>query len=509
MSTDSLKTTRAIHADVVNPSQAIEMFDGITYSKGAAVLRMLESFVGEEAFQKGITKYLKEHALANASAQDFWNAIAAQSASAPVAEIMRSYVYQPGFPQVNVKMKGADKSAELTQYRQLKLGQDKKDPSIWLVPLVVRELVGPEKTHSEVTETTESWLLKKRTQEFASKFSHPLLVNAGGRGYYRTCYEPKHLQALQGSFQKLSPEEKIVLIGDCSSLVLPGDVPIEDLYNFVYKIKDETDPLILSDLVGFVDSPFDHVRENPPVLKAYERWAGHVLVPLKNKLDGWNQKPDDSQQTKMLRMSILGTLGTFAQDKPTIKEAFALFDKYVKDRSSINADLRGSVLSIVAFNGGKKEYDQLLQLYRSAKIPADAELALGYLDSFHQPELARRTIAMAMSKEVKLQEGLGMICGVTYNHYTRDLGWSYIKQHWNEIVHHFPENHLAALCGVANAFDTPEKEKEFKEWYAHHPIPFGKSRTARSLESMHIHVIYRQRYQKRIQNWVTAQAARS
>lgn len=510
MSTDSLKATRAIHADVLNAAQANEMFDGITYQKGASVLRMLESFVGEEAFQKGVSKYLKDHSFANATAADFWTAIAAESTGVPVAEIMRSYVYQPGFPQVNVKVSADNKQIDLSQYRQLRLGQDKNDPSLWLVPLLIRELSGSSGTQAGFAASKPiSRLFTKRSQDLPLNLSgKTILVNAGARGYYRTCYEAKQLKAVQDAFLQLSPEEKLGFIADCSALVLPGDIAVEDCYNIVHKIKDETDPLILADMIGFVAAPFNYVRDNPAMLKTYQHWARHMLMPLRTSLDGWNQKPADSQQTKSLRLAVLGMLGTMAQEPRTISEAFVMFEKYRKDRNSINPDVLNTVVSIVAFNGGKKEYDELLELYKTAQNPADSEMALGFLDSFHQPDLASRTIAMGMGPDVKLQEGLGMVCGIAYNHYTRDIGWAYIKQHWNELLKHFPEGHLRALCGLAGAYDTPEKEKEFKDWYASHPVPFGKSSTARSLESMHTRVLFRQRFADRICKWVSAQDAK-
>ncbi|HEY9715962.1 MAG TPA: M1 family metallopeptidase, partial [Trichormus sp.] len=98
LGTDGLKSTRAIHANVNNPAQAVEMFDNITYQKGAAVLRMLEKYVGPNIFQKGINKYLNAHQFDNATTEDFWSAIASCTVNVPVAEIMRTFIYQPGAP---------------------------------------------------------------------------------------------------------------------------------------------------------------------------------------------------------------------------------------------------------------------------------------------------------------------------------------------------------------------------------------------------------------------------
>lgn len=505
MNTDALKSSRAIHADVNNASQAVEMFDGITYQKGSAVLRMLELFVGESAFQKGISKYLRRHQFANAEAEDFWTAIARESNGAPVSEIMESFVFQPGYPQLNIKVLPQGKALEITQWRQLRLGRDFKDPSLWMVPLVVRDLNG-KNTGAESDESKQvSVLLKERKQKFDLDLGGKLpLLNAGGMGYYRSCYEPAYLKNLQRHFSDLSAPEKLTLISDCSSLVLPGDLPVENLYDFVNLLEFEDDPMVMNDLAGIVFKPHEFMLQKGQ--SEYAAFVQKIFLPLKAKVNGWQAKDSDSQQMRSLRSSVLEGLGTFGQDKKTVSEAFALFEKYKKDRSRVNPDLVNSMLSIVSFNGAAKEYDELVKLWKSAKNPADEDRALFTLSYFRQKELAAKTIAIAMSDQVKLQDGLSLLCSLASNPYTRDLGWSYVKQNWAKIVQRFPKQSLPSLAGIAAGFDTAAREAEMRAWFAGHPLPFAKTRTARALESMHAKVLFRQRYADRVYNWVIARS---
>src|SRR6185437_12986081 len=99
--TDSLPAARAIHGNPKTSSEIKEMFDGITYQKGAAVLRMLEAYVGPEVFRKGVNEYLKQHANGNATSQEFWQAMAKVSGK-PVDQIMPTFILQPGVPVVTV-----------------------------------------------------------------------------------------------------------------------------------------------------------------------------------------------------------------------------------------------------------------------------------------------------------------------------------------------------------------------------------------------------------------------
>lgn len=501
MGTDALKTTRAIHADVSNPSQAIEMFDGITYTKGAAVLKMLETYIGDKNFQAGVTEYLNAHKFANATAADFWNAIAHHADKLPVPAIMKNFVFQPGYPQVNVKLNG--NKLNLTQYRQLQLGQDKKDPTIWMIPIVMRQI-----DHDDSKHMTE--LFQKRSQEIslASGASKQLLLNAGGRGYYRTCYEPAHLKEIQANFSKLTIEEKLNLLEDNSSFIQPGDIPIEDYYNFIDVLEKETDPMLVSFYVDLVTGPWTYVRDDEKKSAVYAKWVRAKLLPLKSKLNNWNVNDKDSQQTKRLRQSVLGALGTMGRDQETIKEARKYFADYLKDKNSVSPDIISSAMRIVVFNGGTAEYEQFIHLWETAKTPADEERALGHLPDFHQQDLAKRTIELGMSKKVRAEEGMILVSDISSNHYTRDFGYAFITSHWSELMKKFPEQTLRSLGYLGSSYDTPTKEAQVKAWHKTHPVPFSKSETARMLESLHLNVLFRQKYADRITKWMLDKAAK-
>lgn len=502
MATDSLKSTRSIHASVINPAQAVEMFDGITYMKGAAVLRMLEAYVGEDVFQRGVRRYLKEHLLANASAEDLWNAISLEARSADVRKIMRSFVFQPGYPQLNVTLNPGG-GFSISQYRRLTSGQDKEDPTLWTVPLAFRF---PGKTPGGTgVEKPGYAVLEKRSQSFGANGGNAcVFINAGAQGYYQTCYEPRLLKALQASFSQLSTEEKIVLLSDCSTLVSSGDVQVEDYYNFTRRLHKESDPIIQADLAFLSAGPDAYVtaRDRPK----YEQWVCRLLLPLKAKMSGWKQQSGEPQPVRELRIAVLNLLGTCGQDRATIAEAFSMFKSYLKDKSSINSDMVSLLLQIVAFNGGVNEYDQFMSLYRSSKSPMEKELVLQHLSRFRQPALAGKTLDFAMGKEVKVKQGIALVYEVTLNRYTREIGWSFVRRHWDEILRKFPPESLRGLADVAATFDTSEKENEVRSWYTDHPVPYGHARVARMLESLHAKVLFRRRYASRICSWVSAEA---
>ena len=97
--TDSLASTRPVEFEVVSPAEAEGMFDILTYEKGAAVVRMLEQYLGEDAFRSGIRRYMAEHQYGNTETTDLWDAIEAATGE-PVRQIMDSWIFQGGHPVV-------------------------------------------------------------------------------------------------------------------------------------------------------------------------------------------------------------------------------------------------------------------------------------------------------------------------------------------------------------------------------------------------------------------------
>ena len=98
---DSLESTRPIEFPVISPADAEGMFDLLTYEKGAAVVRMLEQWLGEETFRDGIRHYLQTHLYSNTETHDLWNALE-HVAGRPVTAAMETWIFQGGYPLIEI-----------------------------------------------------------------------------------------------------------------------------------------------------------------------------------------------------------------------------------------------------------------------------------------------------------------------------------------------------------------------------------------------------------------------
>ncbi len=203
MAGDSVINTRPIHQEAETRAEIEQLFDGIAYGKTASVLHMLESYLGPETFRSGVNLYLKEHAYGNATAADFWGAMA-RASKKPIDEIMPTFVLQKGVPFVGVEAKceGGNTTLKLSQQRYFDTpaGFNQPDQQIWQIPVCAKGINGTSAGNQQC------FLLTQREQQFTlkgcSKFVFP---DSSAMGYYRFDYDSAALHQLGNAVMPSGP----------------------------------------------------------------------------------------------------------------------------------------------------------------------------------------------------------------------------------------------------------------------------------------------------------------
>src|SRR5581483_4428485 len=136
---DQLVSTHPISMEVRNAEQAAQRFDAITYLKGQAVLRMIESFIGEEAFRDGVRAYLRRHAESNATADDFWRALD-EASGRDVSAIANAWIREPGHPLVSCTVQASGDGLDVALHQTRFFADPAAQPTTqrWLVPVVFK-----------------------------------------------------------------------------------------------------------------------------------------------------------------------------------------------------------------------------------------------------------------------------------------------------------------------------------------------------------------------------------
>ena len=243
--TDALTSTRPIEFEVVSPADAEGMFDILTYEKGAAVVRMLEQYLGEERFRTGIRRYMVEHKYANTDTVDLWDAIEAAT-DEPVRRIMDSWIFQGGHPVVIASRRGT--TLRLSQEPMCYLGAQPPQAQ-WSVPVLVRE--------STDAGGVVRVLLDGEPVEIELQADAAAVVNSGGSGFFRVRYQSEELASLMGrGGPELTALERYNLVDDMWASVLAGSTSMVELYDFLRRFADEERPIgLASGSVGIMAQP--------------------------------------------------------------------------------------------------------------------------------------------------------------------------------------------------------------------------------------------------------------
>src|SRR5262249_18450448 len=151
-------------------------FDSITYAKGQAIIRMVESYLGEDAFRAGIRAYMKQHAYSNTTTADLWSALQAASGK-PVTAVAAGFTEQGGVPLVVAHASCAGDTQRITlRQERFTIHDPAPQPRRWQVP-VTRGNVG-----GAVDETV---LLDGAAEIAAGRCGDLVKLNPSDVGYYR------------------------------------------------------------------------------------------------------------------------------------------------------------------------------------------------------------------------------------------------------------------------------------------------------------------------------------
>jgi tricorn protease interacting factor F2/3 len=484
MGLDSLKTTHPIDVKVNSPAEIREIFDAISYDKGGCVLRMLENYVGEPNFQKGLKKYLSDFKYQNAKGQDLWNAIG-KASKMPVSSMVNTWLKQPGFPLVEINQD--ENNLKLKQKRYL-LEPDKKfSKGLWSIPMSL----GLESEISKKLFTTKSMSVKlpKNTLGF--------VANYGRKGFYRVKYDEGILLDLK----MLVDEKRIPAIdrwaiqNDLFSLCVSGDEQVRNYLDFSDAYFDEDSYLasvnVAHNLASLYFRAFDE-----PFAEEIRGYAVNYFRKILFNL-GWVPQKSDKHTDALLRGFAISVLGKMNDDEVT-DEALRRYKKFLKSPSSISPDLVEPILSIAAWNGNSKTHAELTKLYKNAKTMEEKLRFLGALCGFKDKKLLLKSLDFSQTSQVRSQNMQLPIMKVAANPYGDKVLWSWLKKNWKNInkkVGHGNPLFNRIVASITSVADD-SMEKEIKTFFKKNPTPGTERTQSQTLERIRINSKFLRRMRK-------------
>ncbi|MBI4233622.1 MAG: M1 family metallopeptidase [Chloroflexi bacterium] len=503
---DGLRNSHPIEARVRNAGEIRELFDAISYNKGAAVLWMLEGFLGAETCRRGINLYLSAHQYRNARTEHLWRALE-EASGKPVASIMERWTQQMGYPLIHaaVRRRGAAAQVHLSQqqflYEHL-LGKGQEEQRLWKVPVSILRAGTPGKAEA-LLESQELVVPLGRGNGPLDK--DWVKVNEGQTGFYRVNYQPREWDRLHAAVEalELPASDRLGLQDDAYALVRAGFVPATRFLSLVTAYVNESDASVWLDLSASLRGLEGLLSDEPYHLQfvTFARDLYRQIVPRV----GWDPRPGEGLLDALLRSTVLGQSGHFGNTQ-VVQEALRRFDRFLEDPSSLIPDLRAVVFSLVAQQGGRRLYDTLWDRERRASSHEEKMRFLGALTRFPDPGLLQETLERSLSIDVRSQDAVFVVTGVAANRLGRGLAWEFVKANWGEFDRRYGAGGFAImrLISLTGGFTTRDRAREVEEFFWDHPVPAAHRTVQQSLERIRLNVAWLGRNRRDLGRWLAA-----
>jgi aminopeptidase N len=466
------------HAQVASDSE-------ITYSKGQAVLRMLEAYLGQDKFRTGVQNLMKARAYSNATSADLWNALN-RASGRDVAAIAANWTEQPGFPLLSVTAECGprqERKIRVSQERFLLTGSDPKS-SRWNVPIRLR---------SGIKGQPQSLLLGTDAPAVlaAGRCDEPLSVNADAIGYYRVKYEPAILASDLKAFGQLPMADRIALLDDQWALAKAGREILPTYLKFAGAMGGDLDARAWEQIAAALGS-IESDEYWRPGHAAFAAYARRLIKPVADQL-GWTARPEETPAVQELRRTLILSLGSWG-DPQVIAEAQRRFGEYLKNPKSMIPDDQSMILSIVAQNADAARFAKLHDLARSAKDPATLRRLYYALGEVRDPQLAAQSAAIALSDEIPVQEPnlRFMLLELAARH--PQLAWNALRNSQRDLFAQFgPEGAVTAAQLIPQVFWNGASLADLKAWLSAHTPAAMAEQVDHGLERARLRLTQRDR----------------
>jgi aminopeptidase N len=461
---DAQPTTRPIRAPQANtPDEINQLFDDISYGKASDVLLMVENYLGEATFRRGVHVYLAAHAFGNATAEDFWNTQTATS-HRPVDKIMESLVVQPGVPILTFSEPSSDRVSVEQNRFFLSPGDHADADQKWTLPVCF-----------VVAKNAQKCDLLTPSGVSLNSLAAPLFfANAGGKGYYRSAYAPAEYKALvAGAETKLTAPERISLAGDRWAQVRANKATVGDYLDLVTALRGDDSAEVIAGVTGGISAVYNSVASTPEERTQISAWVRRTFAPEYARLGA--PAPSDSPNQSELRANLFALLGNYGKDAAVLAEAREIANEYLAgrgsvERASVDPMLAQTALAVAAQNGTVELFDELQQESESASNPELRETALRLLATFEEPDLEQRSLNYDISGKVRSQDAAIQFRNAMRIPETREVAWEFIKSHWDQVHALLTPEMGEILVSATGNFCSPSARDDVQSFFAIHPV---------------------------------------
>jgi aminopeptidase N len=496
MAIDALTATRAVRTAAETPDEINELFDPIAYEKAAAILRMVESYVGEEAFRAGVNAYLHHFRYDNAAAEDFWSTMT-RATGRPVDRVMRSFVAQPGLPLVSVETSCVQNETRVRLTQEPFLGPpvSAAEPRRWAIPVCLE-------TRGDGPADRCVLLDDREAQVRLPGCARWVVGNRGADGYYRTAHSRDALQRLLHANAELAADERLALVADEWALLRAGRIDAPAFMDLAAALaRDVRAPDVVEALGARLQFLHEYLTTSGS-RGEFERWIRQQFQPVLAALS--RVTPQDEQRQRRLALTLV-LLGTGGRSPEVLADARRRVRQYLARPadSQVPATILNALVPLAALEGDAGLYGAFRTRAEQAIVPEERYRFLYALAAFQDPVLLRRTLDYALSDAVRAQDRASLIAGVLGNPVGRPLAWEVLQQRWADVqagVGAF--GGAARIVSALGAFCDRSAAREIREFFQRHPVPDAQRTVQQTLEDIERCAMLRERQSDALDRWL-------
>jgi len=480
---DALHSSHPIEVEVGHPSEVDEIFDNISYNKGASVIRMLYDWIGDAHFKTGMRAYLTKYSYKNTETPQLWAELEAAS-GLPVGKVMQTWTEQMGFPCITVtsRQEGEDRLLTLTQAKFVGDGKEGKGGR-WQVPVSIT---------AEGREVTKVMLEREEEETVVRLPATPatawVKLNPGVVGFYRVQYGAADLQLLREAVtaRSLPPVDRLNVLDDLFSLVAAGRARTSEGLRLLQAYRGEEEYIVWNNIAAHL-STLAVVIADQDYTADFDRFVLEVFAGRKAALS-WEAAAGESHLDTLLRALVISRLGK-AGDLEVRAEAGRRFAAHCGGGAAICPDIRAAVYGCVAAGGREEDYQAMVRLHGEADSHEEKErIARSGLAAFPSPAILAKALEFSLSPAVRAQDSVHMIGSIARTRAGRDLCWQFFKDNFTMLKARYASgfllSHLVKSC--TERFLTEARAAEVEQYFAEHPLPGSERNVAQAVETIRL-----------------------
>ncbi|KZT03397.1 uncharacterized protein LAESUDRAFT_761974 [Laetiporus sulphureus 93-53] len=463
MAIDSKLSSHPIEVDCPDANMVGQIFDRLSYSKAASVLRMLSDYVGEERFLKGVSIYLKKHLFANSVTTDLWEGIS-EATGLDIPKVMDDWIKTKGFPVLTVKEIVGGILVRQDRFLETGPAEHQENGTIWhftrTVPLSILTV-----SEEREVKVDKAAILDEREKMIALDVTRTFKLNAGTVSFCRILYTPERLVKIGREAGKtvsmFSIEDRMGLVDDAFALAKAGYSTVGGALSLVENLRNEQEYMVWQIIAEGLAQLRSVWWEHEDVVENIQRICRELFGPIVERV-GFEYSDNDSADTRELRTLAI-THAADAEHPAVVKELKERFAHYLKtgDDSSIPSELERAIFTTAVYHGGRAEWEAVKRIAAKPKDPSTGTAANLSLGNSQDLKLIRETFEYVM-KEARDQDVDRFVQGMAANPKARRYLVTAFKENYDAMYKRL-EGNFAWQFLVPMPFTKLSSEKDYQD----------------------------------------------